>query len=453
MFHSINPATGLVIGSYIHHTAVQVDDLLEKGASAQRQWRTATVEQRCATLNHLGELLTRPTTVDALATMATNEMGKTLQAARAEVLKCSTVCSYYAQHAPQQLATQAVPSEWAASNIAYEPLGVVLSIMPWNFPYWQFFRFAVPAVAAGNGVLLKHAPTTQGCAALIEEVCREAGLPVGLVANVCVDVADVARIIADPRVHAVTFTGSTRGGKAVAAIAGHYVKKCVLELGGSDPAIVLDDADLETCVADVVVGRMQNNGQSCIAAKRWIVHDGIYDEFRRRAVAAVNNLVVGNPLVDATQVGPLARADLRETLNDQVQASIALGAACITEPHALPTEGFYVAPAILDNVTPGMPAFDEELFGPVAALIRASSDADAIRLANASVYGLGAAVYGSVPRARSIATHLECGQVFVNAYVRSDPRLPFGGVKQSGYGRELGSFGIREFVNVKTIVN
>jgi succinate-semialdehyde dehydrogenase/glutarate-semialdehyde dehydrogenase len=453
MFQSINPATGLVIGSYPLHSPSQVEHILEQGALAQRLWRARSIEQRCATVRHLGKMLLPPATVEAMAHMATAEMGKTVAAARAEVQKCATVCEYYAQEAPTHLADQHVSSSWTSSSVVFEPLGVVLSIMPWNFPYWQFFRFAVPAIAAGNGVLLKHAPTTQGCATLIEDVCRQAGLPDGLVANLCLDVADVANVIADVRIHAVTFTGSTRGGKAVAAIAGSHAKKCVLELGGSDPAIVLDDADLDTCVADVVAGRMQNNGQSCIAAKRWIVHDGIYDEFRRRAVAAVNNVVVGNPLLDVTQVGPLARADLRESLHHQVQASMAMGARIITEPQALPADGFYVAPAILDNVTPGMPAFDDELFGPVAALVRAASDAEAVRLANTSIYGLGAAVYGSVHRARAVAAQLDCGQVFINAYVRSDPRLPFGGVKQSGYGRELGSFGIREFVNAKTIVH
>lgn len=453
MFQSINPTTECVVGEYPVHTPAEVERRLEQGALAQRRWRAVPLEERCAIMARLGAVLLQPSTVDQLATMATIEMGKTLAAARAEVQKCATVCEYYAHHAPLHLAPHDVATDWTYSTVWFEPLGCVLSIMPWNFPYWQFFRFAVPALVAGNGVFLKHAPTTQGCAGLIENVCREAGIPDGLVTNLRIDIPTVAAVLADARIHAVTFTGSTRGGMAVAAVAGSYAKKCVLELGGSDPAIVLDDADLDACVPDVITGRMQNNGQSCIAAKRWIVHTNVYDEFRRRAVAAVESMVLGDPMDAATNVGPLARADLRDALNAQVRSSIEAGALPITQPHPRPERGFFVAPAILDNVLPGMPAFDDELFGPVAALVRADSDGDAIRLANTSVYGLGAAVYGSVPRAQIVAHALDCGQVFINAYVRSDPRLPFGGVKQSGYGRELGSFGIREFVNVKTIVH
>lgn len=454
MFASINPATGETFATWEQHTTGEVAAIIDRAHRAQQEWAAKTVHDRCEVLRHLARALVAQPRQDEMARWATREMGKPIVEALTEVQKCATACEFYANNAARFLEEDVVSTQWARSSVVYQPLGLVLSIMPWNFPYWQFFRFAAPALAAGNGLLLKHAPTVFGCAHQIVRVCHEAGLPDGLIGSLRIGTDAVPDVIANEGIAAVTFTGSTVAGAAVAGMAARSVKKCVLELGGSDPYLVLADADVELATRACLEGRMINSGQSCIAAKRWIVHEAVYDTFRERMKIAVEALRVGDPLDVTTHIGPLARADIRDTLAAQVATSVLRGATVLANGGGgNNANGFFHAPMVLENVVPGMPAFDEELFGPVAALIRATSTEHALELANATVYGLGAAVFTSSSGvARDVALQLQCGQVFINAYVRSDARLPFGGVKQSGYGRELGALGIREFVNAKTIV-
>lgn len=448
MFISTNPATEVEIGRYPFMTDAETEAMLHQAVRAQAAWAMRTLDERCTVIKRLGEILISQ--ADAIAPMITREMGKPLAQSRAEVLKCATVCTYYAEHAEHLLAEELIDTEFAQSGVRYDPLGLVLSIMPWNFPLWQFFRFAVPALLAGNGVVLKHAPTTWGCAFEAVRCCREAGIPEELVCCLLADVPQVANVIADRRIRAVTFTGSTRGGAAVAAAAGAAVKKCVMELGGSDAYMVLEDADVEHAARICVASRTTNSGQSCVAAKRFIVHQAVRNAFTDYVIDGMLSLTVGDPFDAATQIGPLARRDLRDGLLEQVRASVADGAvahggASIDGP------GWFVAPTVLTNVMPTNPAFTEELFGPVAAIIEATDDDHALQLANASRYGLGSAVFTrSEERATRFVRGVEAGMVVVNDMVRSDARLPFGGVKDSGFGRELGPLGIREFVNAKT---
>jgi succinate-semialdehyde dehydrogenase/glutarate-semialdehyde dehydrogenase len=382
----------------------------------------------------------------------TEEMGKPIAAAEAEIDKCSWVCRYYAENGDEFLTPHHIRTDGSSSYVSFEPLGVVLAIMPWNYPFWQVFRFAAPALAAGNAVVLKHAPNVPRCATAIESVFQEAGLHADLFQNVMIDNDTVARVIGDPRIDAITLTGSVRAGRAVAARAGAHIKKVVLELGGSDPFVVLADAHLDLAVSVAVASRTQNNGQSCIAAKRFIIEDSVLEAFTERFVGEVGKLRVGDPRDRSVDIGPLARADLRDSLHDQVERSVATGARLQLGGRALPGDGFFYAPTVLSGVRPGMAAFDEETFGPVAAIIRAEDEADALRLANRSRYGLGATVFtGDAARGEKFARGLQAGNVFVNGMVKSDPRLPFGGIKESGYGRELSVFGIREFVNIKTV--
>jgi succinate-semialdehyde dehydrogenase/glutarate-semialdehyde dehydrogenase len=390
---------------------------------------------------------------DEYARLMAEEMGKPYSQGVSEAQKCALGCDFFAETASQFLAPESVKTEAHKSFVAFRPLGVILAIMPWNFPFWQVFRFAAPSLMAGNAAVLKHASNVPGCALAIESIFREAGFPGDLYRNLLLGGRSVEAVMEHPAVRAVTLTGSGAAGRAVAGKAGSLLKKTVLELGGSDPYVVLDDADLDAAAAVCTRGRLINAGQSCIAAKRIIVGDGIHDRFIERFVSHMAATKIGDPLRPDTEMGPLARHDLREKLHAQVQGSIAMGARCVLGGSMSPGRGNFYPPTVLSEVRKGMSAFDEELFGPVAAVIRASNEGEAVALANDTSYGLGAGIITSdLARGERIAVEdLESGMVFVNEHVRSDPRLPFGGIKESGYGRELSSFGIREFVNIKTI--
>jgi len=447
---SINPATGQRIHIYGSHSSVQVETALRQARATFLGWRETAPETRAAALRGLAHNLRMQ--ADDLAALITAEMGKPITQARAEVEKCARLCEYYAKHGAAHLAEEHPSGAPRQARVVYEPLGPVLAIMPWNFPFWQVFRAAAPCIMAGDTVLLKHAPNTSGCALAIEQLFHDAGLPHGILQTLLVPTELIGSLIADPRVAGVTLTGSTAAGRAVAAQAGAELKPCVLELGGSDPYLVLDDADLDHAAETGARARLINGGQSCISAKRFIVHAKVRAAFQRRLLKQVSAYRVGDPLDPKTQIGPLARHDLRDTLHAQVTRSIALGAKCLLGGDPLPSSGFFYAPTVLVEVTKGMPAFDEELFGPVAVVIEAQSDAEAVALANDTPYGLGAAIFTrDRARARDLAPLLEAGMVFINEAVHSEPMLPFGGIKQSGFGRELGQLGIRAFVNTKTV--
>ncbi len=387
-----------------------------------------------------------------LGRLMTLEMGKPIKAAVAEAEKCATACRYYADNAERFLADQPVQMEGGESWVAFQPLGVVLAIMPWNFPFWQVFRFAAPALMAGNVGVLKHASNVPQCALAIEDIFRRAGFTDGAFQTLLVGSEAVEGIIADGRVAAVTLTGSEGAGRSVAAAAGKNLKKAVLELGGSDPFVVMPSADLETAIATAVTARMINNGQSCIAAKRFIIHEKIYDDFLKEFVAGVSAVRIGDPMDEKTELGPLATAAIRDGLDDQVKKSIAAGARLATGGNKLDREGFYYAPTVLTDIPSGSPAARDELFGPVASVFKAKDVTDAIRIANGTTFGLGASAWTRDQRERDqLIAEIESGLLFINGMVVSDARLPFGGVKNSGFGRELGEFGIREFVNIKSV--
>jgi succinate-semialdehyde dehydrogenase/glutarate-semialdehyde dehydrogenase len=454
MIESINPATGAVSATLALHAAAAVDAALSDAVSAQRDWAQQSVEQRCALLHRLAAVLRK--NKPAYARLITTEMGKPITEAESEIEKSAVTCEFYADHAVEFLADQPVASNAARSAVVFDPLGVVLAIMPWNYPFWQFIRFAAPALAAGNGAILKHANNVPDCALALEAAFIEAGFPEGLVGTVLIDAADVAAIIADPRIAALTLTGSTAVGKLVASQAGSVLKKQVLELGGSDPFIVLRDADIDAAARTAVKARFSNTGQSCISAKRFIVDETVADAFSAAFCEHASRLKVGDPLARGTDIGPMARANLRDALHHQVQRSVAAGATLRLGGHALALEGFehgfYYAPTILDHVTEDMAAAIEETFGPAAAILRVPNEAEAIRLANATEFGLGAALWtGDVEHGARLARRIDAGAVFINGMVASDARLPFGGIKQSGYGRELGDYGIREFTNIKSV--
>ena len=447
---SINPANGRLLATVEDWREARLEVALAAAARAMPAWAETPIERRCALLGEAAAVLRARQ--DELARLITLEMGKLIGEARAEVDKCALGCEYYAAQAPGFLADEPIASDAGRSYVAYQPLGAVLAVMPWNFPFWQVFRFAAPALAAGNVALLKHASNVPQCALAVEAVLRDAGFPEGVFTSLMIPSSAVQRVIEDGRVHAVTLTGSEGAGRQVAAAAGAALKKTVLELGGSDPFIVLEDADLDLTVRNAVASRFMNAGQSCIAAKRFIVAEGIADEFLERFRRGVEALRPGDPADPATTLAPLARPDLREAVHAQVQESIGRGAVAVTGCCPLPGEGAFYAPSILDRVSPGMPAFDEELFGPVASVSRAAGEDEALALANRSRYGLGASVWTrDDARGERIARRLQSGSAFVNGLVKSDPRLPFGGVKHSGYGRELSHHGIREFVNAKTV--
>jgi succinate-semialdehyde dehydrogenase/glutarate-semialdehyde dehydrogenase len=450
MIQSINPATGETIASFELHSAAEVDAALSAAVTAQAAWREVPIAERVDLLRRTAKVMRA--NAARYANLITKEMGKPLAEALAEIEKCALNCDFYAQQAPIFLADETVASNAQESLIVYDPLGVVLAIMPWNYPFWQFFRFIAPALAAGNGSILKHANNVPECALACEEILREAGAPQGLVRTLLINAGDVAAIIADERIAAVTLTGSTEVGAIVASQAGKALKKQVLELGGSDPFIVLADADVEEAAKFAVKSRYINIGQSCVNAKRFIVEESIAERFVAAFLAGMAALKVGDPLEEGVNIGPMARANLRDTLHDQVLRSLAAGAILKTGGAFVDRPGFYYAPTVLDHVTPQAPAFSEETFGPVAAIIRVKDADEAVRLANQSEFGLGAALWTSdIAHARTLARKIEAGAVFINGMVASDPRLPFGGIKRSGYGRELGYHGIREFTNVKTL--
>lgn len=447
---SLNPATGQLLQTFASWDSAHLQKALEKAHSAQQGWAQTSFAARSKVLQEVAAHLR--TQRDQYALLITQEMGKLLREARAEVEKCAGVCEYYAQHAENFLRDEPVESDAGKSYVAHYPLGVLFAIMPWNFPFWQVFRAAAPALMAGNAVALKHAPNMPKCALAIEAVFRDSGLPEGLFTSLMIEVEQAAEAIASPHVHAVTLTGSEAAGRKVAALAGQHLKKCVLELGGSDPFIVLHDADLELALNNAIASRFLNCGQSCIAAKRFILVPQIADEFLREFKSRVEALKLGDPMDDATQIGPMARDDLRDALHHQVMDSIAQGAVAVTGCQPAKREGVFYQPSILDRVMEKTCAWREELFGPVAIVIRASGELDALRIANETRFGLGSSIWSrDTMRAEQLAVQLQAGCTFINGMVKSDPRLPFGGVKTSGYGRELSRLGILEFVNAKTV--
>ena len=459
IFQSINPATEAVLATLDQFTPAQTEAALAEADAAFRDWRRRGVGERGSLMQRAAGLLKERKS--RYAGLITAEMGKPIPAAEAEIEKCAWVCDFYAENAERFLADEAVRTEARASYVAFEPLGVVLAVMPWNFPFWQVFRFAAPTLMAGNTAVLKHASNVSQCALAIEEAFRDAGFPRGVFRTLLLPGDAVDALIADRRVRAVSLTGSDATGEKVAAAAGRALKKTVLELGGSDPFIVLADADLDAAAQTAVKARFQNTGQSCIAAKRFIVEAKVAAEFEQRFLAGIKKLKVGDPMDRSVDIGPLARRDLRDALDRQVKASVAKGARVVVGGKAIPGRGYFYEPTLVLTPRPPLPSgegersipvLSEETFGPVAALVEVPDVDAAIALANATPFGLGASLWtGDLDRARELAARIEAGSVFVNAMVASDPRLPFGGVKRSGYGRELGVFGIHEFVNVQTV--
>jgi succinate-semialdehyde dehydrogenase/glutarate-semialdehyde dehydrogenase len=447
---TVNPATGQTLRTFTPLSESELGARLQCAVDTFRRYRRMPLAERTSKLQRAAEIL--ETEKEQFGRLMVTEMGKTFKAAVEEAAKCAWGCRYYVENAERFLADEEVKTNATRSFIAYHPIGPVLAVMPWNFPFWQVFRFAAPALAAGNVALLKHASNVPQCALAIEDIFRRAGFPEGCFQTLLIETERVQRVIDDPRVVAVTLTGSTGAGSAVASAAGKQIKKTVLELGGSDPFIVMPSANLDTASRTAVRARTINNGQSCIAAKRFIVAEAIADEFERRLVAGVQSLVVGDPMDPASDVGPLANEAQVKTVADQVERSVQAGARLLTGGRPLDRPGFYFAPGVLTNITPDSPAYREEVFGPVALVFRARDQDEAIRIANDSQFGLGASAWTSDQRERNrFIAELEAGMVFINGMVASDPRLPFGGIKHSGYGRELSVYGLREFVNIKTV--
>ncbi|MDX1585826.1 MAG: NAD-dependent succinate-semialdehyde dehydrogenase [Balneolaceae bacterium] len=451
MIKTINPSNGQVIKEYDVMHDSELDSIINKASEAQGEWERLSFDKRAAYLNRIAEILKERK--EKLAELMATEMGKPLAQGVSEAEKCAWVCEYYAEHAEEFLQDEPIETDASRSYVTYNPLGTVLAIMPWNFPFWQLFRFAAPALMAGNAALLKHAPNVTGCALEIEDMMHEAGIPEDLFRTVLADIDQTQAMITHSAISAVTLTGSTRAGKAVAGQAGSVLKKTVLELGGSDPYLILKDADLEKAAETCVTSRLINSGQSCIAAKRFIAVSEVYEDFLEMVISKMKEKQVGDPFEETTDIGPMARFDLRDQLHEQVQQSREKGAECLLGGDIPDNEGAFYPATVLTNIKKGMPAYEEELFGPVASVLKAKDEIDAISIANDSSYGLGAAVFSEDrERAESIAAEsLEAGCCFVNEFVKSDPRLPFGGIKKSGYGRELSHHGIREFVNTKTV--
>ncbi|KAA3637111.1 MAG: NAD-dependent succinate-semialdehyde dehydrogenase [Armatimonadetes bacterium] len=449
---STNPVDGSVVARYDRTTPADIASHIAIADRLQREWMQTDLGTRRMHMLRLADVL--ESRVDELATLMALEMGKPVNEGRGEVKKCAWACRYYAEEAEAILADLRIDTERSQSYVAYRPLGVILAVMPWNFPLWQVIRFVAPALMAGNAGILKHASNVTGCALAIDEMVVAAGFPDGLFRTVVVPSSGVSEIIDNPLIRAVTLTGSDAAGRAVAGRAGSQLKKTVLELGGADPYLILEDADLDLAVEMCATSRLINGGQSCIAAKRFIVHESIADEFTSRLAAAMEAYPVGDPTDETTRIGPMARVDLRDELHDQVQRSIQFGARVVTGGKVRVGPGAFYPPTVLADVKPHMPVYSEETFGPVATVITVSSEDEAIAVANDSPFGLGAAVFTrDVARGERIARdRIEAGSVFVNAFVASDPRLPFGGIKDSGYGRELSHIGMHEFLNLKTVV-
>lgn len=448
MLQSINPATGEPLTTYPEMDRVEWERVLNRVQRAFQDWKSTDYAVRGQCLQRTAQILRRDQ--ESLALLMAWEMGKPLAQGRAEIEKCAWVCDYYADNGEAFLTPEPVATDASRSYVAFQPLGVILAIMPWNFPFWQVFRFLAPTLMAGNAAVLKHASNVTGCALAIEAICGQAGFREDLFRVLRVPSAQMGDVIASPVIQAITLTGSTPAGQSIAAQAG--LRKCVLELGGSDPYLILEDADLEAAVETCVASRLINAGQSCIAAKRFLVVPPVYDEFKDRMAARMKQVVMGDPLQAGVGLGPLARPDLRQDLQRQVRQSLEKGALQLVGGEIPEGPGAFFPPAVLAEVRPGMAAFDEELFGPVAAIIPVRDEEEAVQWANQTVFGLGAAVFTrDLERGEQVALRIEAGSCFVNAFVKSDPRLPFGGIKQSGYGRELSIFGIREFTNIKTI--
>tara|TARA_R100001143_G_C3361139_1_gene136015 strand:+ start:11226 stop:12581 length:1356 start_codon:yes stop_codon:yes gene_type:complete len=446
-FKSINPYNDKELATYNEHTDKEISEILEKSKVAFESWRDVPIKERCKLLVNAGGVLRN--NVDKYAETMTLEMGKPISEARAEINKCAWVCDFYAENAERFLADEIIETDASESFVSHDPIGTVLAIMPWNFPFWQVFRFAAPTLAAGNTGLLKHASNVFGCATHIEELLLEAGFPDGVFQNLIIHHDKTESIISNDIVKAVTLTGSERAGKSVGELAGKYLKKSVLELGGNNAFIVLEDADIDQAVKTAVSARMMNSGQSCIAAKRFILVGDSYDKFLPEFIKGVKEIKNGNPMDESTDIGPLARKDLADELHEQLEKSVKQGAKI--ETGGKQNNAFH-EPTVLTGVKPGMPAFDEETFGPLAAIIRAKDTEEAFELASNSKYGLGVTLFTSdIENARRFIGKVPDGAFFINELVKSDPRLPFGGTGKSGYGRELSREGIHEFVNKKTV--
>jgi len=449
---SINPFSGELIKTYKEYTSEKVETIIGQVDTAFHQWKLTSFEHRSALMKNLQTKLLEKK--EELAFIMTSEMGKVLREAIGEIEKCALVCGFYAQNTESFLKNEPIKTEATESYITYQPIGTVLAVMPWNFPFWQVFRFLAPTLMAGNTGVLKHASNVPGCALAIEQLVSEAGFPENVFRTLMIGSSSVKAVIENPLIKAVTLTGSTPAGKSVASIAGSVLKKSVLELGGSDPYLILEDADIAEAARLCVTSRLLNAGQSCIGAKRFIIADEIYDSFKAEFVRLMSMATFGDPLDPQTSIGPLARVDLRDELHQQVEKSRKMGATVLLGGFIPEGEAPFYPPTVLENVVPGMPAYHEELFGPVAVLFRFKTEDEAIRIANDTVFGLGAGIFtNDLVKGKSLAEKgLESGCVFVNDFVKSDPRLPFGGIKESGYGRELSAVGIREFMNVKAVV-
>lgn len=447
---TINPATGEIVKTFDGLSIDELGKIIKDSNSAFNNWKKTAFAERSKLMFNAAKVLRE--NKRRYAEILTLEMGKPISQAYSEVEKCAWICDYYAENAGKMLSKEIIKTDASESFVQFDPLGVVLAVMPWNFPYWQVFRFAAPALMAGNAGVLKHSSNVPMSALAIEEVFNKAGFPENIFRTLLIDSSLVKAVIENPLVKAATLTGSEYAGRKVSEVSGRNLKKTVMELGGSDPFIILNDADLDAAVETGVTARLINNGQSCIAAKRFIVVEDVYDEFESKFVEKMKKIIVGNPMDESTQLGPLAREDLLLELNQQVQNSVKAGAKILTGGKRLERKGFYYPPTVISNVKKGMPAYDEELFGPVAIFIKAVDVNNAVRIANDTDFGLGASIWtNDIENAKKLASDIDSGAVFINGLVKSDPRLPFGGVKLSGYGRELSHYGIKEFVNIKTV--
>lgn len=447
---TINPANGKIVQTFEQYSSKQVNEIINLTHEDFLNWRNVEFSARKVLMKNAAAVLREKKS--EFGKILTLEMGKPISQAIAEVEKCALVCDYYADNAENILREEIIATDASESFVRFDPIGIVLAVMPWNFPFWQVFRFAAPALMAGNVCLLKHASNVPMSALAIEVIFLKAGFPQNVFRTLLIGSTAVEEVINHPKIKAVTLTGSEPAGKKVAESCGKVLKKTVLELGGSDPFIVLEDADIDAAVKTAVTARLINNGQSCIAAKRFIVVEKVYDEFAKKFVELINKVKIGDPMNPETELGPIAREDLLCELEDQVKRSVQSGAKILCGGKRIDREGFYFEPTILANVLPGTPAYEEEIFGPVATLIKVTDEEDAIRIANDSAFGLGASLWTSnIEKAKQIAARIESGSVFINGMVKSDPRLPFGGIKNSGYGREISHYGIKEFVNIKTV--